>query len=74
MEGLRKELVRLAGLADEALDLTVFSALAERMEERERIERTKAYRHRRESLYPPRPQIQSRGAAVCADEDSEFVV
>ena len=74
MEGLRKELVRLAGLADEALDLTVFSALAERMEERELIEMTKAYRHRLDSLYPPRPQIQSRGAAVCADEDSEFVV
>ena len=29
------------------------------MEERELIEMTKAYRHRLDSLYPPRPQIQS---------------
>jgi len=74
MEGLRKELVRLAGLADEALDLKVFEQVVDKMEEVELLEMTKAYRHRLDSLYPPVPQIRGQGTAVCTDADSEFLV
>lgn len=74
MEGLRRELVRLAGLADEALDLKVFGQVAEKLEEKELLEMTKAYRHRLDAIYPPRPQLGSPGPAACPDEDSAFLI
>lgn len=74
MDGLRKELVRLAGLADEALDLKVFSRAAEKMEEDELLEMTRVYRRRMDELYPPAPQLRPRNAAVCVDEDKAFLI
>ncbi|MDE6880133.1 MAG: hypothetical protein K2P20_02110 [Oscillospiraceae bacterium] len=74
LEGLRRELVRLAGLADGALDLEVFGQVAEKLEERELLEMSKAYRHRLDALYPPVPQLHGQGAAAPAEEDGAFLV
>lgn len=74
MEGLRRELVRLAGLTDETLDLKVFSRTAEKMEEDELLEMTRVYRKRMDEIYPPVPQLRPRGAAACGDEDKAFLI
>lgn len=74
MEGLRKELVRLAGLTDETLDLKIFSRAAEKMEEDELLELTRAYRKRMDELYPPSPQLRPRAAVNCGDEDKAFLI
>ena len=72
--GLRKELVRLAGLADENLDLKVFGQAAEKLEEDELLEMTKAYQRRLDAVYPPAPQLRAQGPAACGDEDGAFLV
>lgn len=74
MAGLRKELVRLAGLADETLDLKIFAGAAEKMEEEELLELTKVYRRRTEELYAPKPQLRARNASACEDEDRAFLI
>ena len=74
MEGLRRELVRLAGLTDETLDLKVFSRAAEKMEEDELLEMSRVYRKRMDEIYPPVPQLRPRGAAACGDEDKAFLI
>lgn len=74
MGGLRKELVRLAGLADESVDLKIFSRTAEKMEEDELLEMTRMYRRRMDEKYPPSPQLRPRAAAPCAEEDSAFLI
>ena len=74
MRGLRRELVRLAGLTDETLDLKVFSRAAEKMEEDELLEMTRVYRKRMDEIYPPVPQLRPKGAASCGDEDKAFLI
>ena len=74
MEGLRRELVRLAGLTDETLDLKGFSRAAEKMEEDELLEMTRVYRKRMDEIYPPVPQLRPKGAASCGDEDKAFLI
>ena len=74
MGALRKELVRLAGLADESVDLKIFSRTAEKMEEDELLEMTRMYRRRMDEKYPPSPQLRPRAAAPCAEADSAFLI
>jgi hypothetical protein len=74
MDGMRKELIRLAGLTDETLDLTIFSRMAEKMEEDELLELTKVYRRRMDELFPPAPQLRPHKAAPCEDEDRAFLI
>ena len=74
MKSLRRELVRLAGLADEALDLQVFGGAVEKLEERELLELTKVYRQRVDTIFPAKPQLHSAGTAVSAEEDGAFLI
>jgi len=75
LEGLRRELVRLAGMTDEVMDLKVFSRVAEKLEEEELLELTKAYRHRMEAKYPLSPQLSPRqDKAKAAEEDGAFLI
>lgn len=75
LEGLRRELVRLAGLTDETMDLKVFSRVADKLEEGELLELTKTYQHRMEAKYPLSPQLKPRtGKIPAADEDGAFLI
>ncbi len=75
MAGLRRELVRLAGLADEQLDLKVFAGAADKLEEAELLELTRAYEKRLEKKYPPAAQLAGRktSESVSAD-DNAFLI
>jgi len=74
MDSLRKELIRLAGLTDESLNLKIFARTAEKMEEDELLELTRAYRRRMEEIYPPAPQLRPMDGQVCGDEDRAFLI
>ena len=74
MDGMRKELIRLAGLTDETMDLTIFAKMAEKMEEDELLELTKVYKRRMEEIYPPQPQLKPQNAAPCGEEDRAFLI
>ena len=74
MDGMRKELIRLAGLTDETLDLAIFAKMAEKMEEDELLELTKVYRRRMDELFPPAPQLRPQKAAPREDEDRAFLI
>lgn len=73
MEGLRRELIRLAGLSDEALDLKIFSRAAEKMEEDELLELTKVCRRRVDEMFAPAPQLRPRDAGA-SEEDRAFLI
>ena len=68
MTGLRREAVRLAGMADEALDLRTFAAAMDKLDEAELKELTAAYQRRVDDKYPPLPQVRPRRAVPSADE------
>ena len=74
LSGLRRELVRLAGLTDESLDLKIFTKAADRMEEDELLELTRIYQRRMDEKYPPIPQLRPRAKAECAGEDGAFLI
>ncbi len=74
MRGLRRELVRLAGLTDEGLDLKLLAKTAEKLDEEELLALSGAYRRRMDEKYPPSPQLRPRAAAPCAEEDSAFLI
>ncbi len=57
LAALRKELVRLAGLAEEDLDCAIFARAAERMEEEELLELTRVLKKRVEGRRWPGPQL-----------------
>ena len=74
MESLRKELVRLAGLTEESLDLKLFTRTAEKMDEDELLELTRVYQRRMDAMYPPTPQLKARTSVACEDEDRAFLI
>lgn len=74
MDGLRKELVRLAGLADQETDLSIFSQAVEKLEEPELLELTHAYRRRVDALFPPTPQLHPQKQAAYTEESGAFLV
>ena len=74
MENLRKELVRLAGLTEDTMDLKVFAAVCGKMSEDELLEMTRVYQRRMDAMYPPAPQLKARTAAACEDEDRAFLI
>ena len=74
MDGLRKELVRLAGLTEETMDLKVFARTAEKMDEDELLELTRVYQRRMDAMYPPAPQLKAMTPVACEDEDRAFLI
>lgn len=65
---LRREVVRLAMLADDGLDGGVFAKAADRLEEPELLELKAAYEARAAKRFPAAPQLRERGAAERGDE------
>lgn len=74
LAGLRKEVVRLAGLADESLDLKIFAGIAEKLEEPELLELKRSCSQRLDALYPPAPQLRPKAALPRAEEDGAFLI
>lgn len=70
---LRREVVRLAMLADDGLDGHVFAKAADRLEEPELLELKRVYGAQAARRFPPVPQLRSRGAAKTEDE-TEFLI
>ena len=74
LASLRKELVRLAGLADESLDLGIFARITEKLDEPELLELSRSCRSRLDALYPPTPQLRSKAAPKRAEDDGAFLI
>ena len=68
LQELRREVVRLAMLADEGVDGEVFAGMAERLEEPELKELKKAYETRAAKRFPVMPQLRARSAEARGDE------
>lgn len=65
---LRREVVRLAMLADGQLDGGVFAKAAGRLEEPELLELKRAYETQVARKFPPAPQLRERHGAETGDE------
>ena len=68
LQELRKEVVRLAMLADDGLDGTVFARAAERLEEPELLELRKSYEAQTAKRFPATPQLRRKIAEKQGDE------
>ncbi len=62
LSGLRREVVRLALVSDEALDGAVFQSIADKLEEAELLELKKAYEARAEKVFSVQLRRADRGA------------
>lgn len=65
---LRREVVRLAMLADDGLDGHVFAKAADRLEEPELLELKRAYEAQAARRFPAAPQLRARPAEARGDE------
>lgn len=74
LEGLRSEVVRLGGLAEGNMEVSVLKGIADKLEERELLELKRAYEERLESLYPPAVQLRSREGGEAGRADEAFLV
>ncbi len=73
LKELRREVVRLAMLADDDLDGEVFAGATDKLEEAELLELKKAYENRVAKRFPPSPQLRERSRCERGDE-SVFLV
>lgn len=74
LTALRREVVRLAMLADDDLDGAVFSKIAEKLEEPELLELKKAYTARVQKLFPEEPQLKNRRTCAPSADETAFLV
>lgn len=74
MRSLRRELLRLAGMTEEQLDLQLLAKSADKMEEDELLELTGMFRRRLDGARPPVPQLRPRPKAAREEEDGAFLV
>ena len=56
------------------MDLKIFAAMSEKMNEGELLEMTRVYQRRMDAMYPPAPQLKARGPVACEDEDRAFLI
>ena len=68
LKELRREVVRLAMLADDGLDGGVFAAAADRLEEPELLELKRAYEKQAARRFPAMPQLRDREPEQRGDE------
>lgn len=68
LDGLRREVVRLAMLADDALDGEAFAAAAAKLDEPELLGLKKSYEKQVARRFPPAPQLPTAPAAGREDE------
>jgi len=71
---LRREVVRLAMLADDQLDGHIFSKAADRLEEPELLELQRAYQLQLAKRFPVRPQLRRTDKAVRREDETVFLV
>ena len=74
LDALRKEVVRLALVADEDLDGPVFEGIAKKLEEPELLELKRAYEARAQERFPAQPQLRDKVKALSPDEEGVFLV
>ena len=73
LQELRKEVVRLAMLADDGLDGMIFARAAERLEEAELLELKKSYEAQTARRFPVMPQLR-RKTVEKQDDETVFLV
>ena len=74
LKELRREVARLAMLADDGLDGGVFARAAERLEEPELLELKRVYEARAAKRFPCPVQLRRREGAKTAEDASAFLV
>ena len=74
LKELRREVVRLAMLADDGLDGSVFARAAERMEEPELLELKRAYEGQAAKRFPAAPQLRRKDAVQQRGDETVFLV
>ena len=74
LQALRREVVRLAMLADDDLDGTIFSKAAQRLEEPELLELKRVYEARTARRFGAEPQRRRLNGAAAGEDESAFLV
>ena len=74
LKELRREVVRLAMLADDQLDGHIFSKAADRLEEPELLELKRAYEAQAAKRFPVQPQLRRADKAAKRSDETVFIV
>ena len=74
LKELRREVVRLAMLADDHLDGHIFSKAADRLEEPELLELKRAYEAQAAKRFPVQPQLRPMNKAQKRGDETVFLV
>lgn len=75
LERLRRQVTKLAGMAELNVRVDTLKGIVEKLEEAELVELKKAYEHRLEGMYPPVVQLGKRGGQErVGQEDAAFLI
>ena len=74
LKELRREVVRLAMLADDSLDGNVFAKVADRLEEPELLELKRGYEAQAAKRFPVAPQLRKKSDAQQRGDEAVFLV
>ena len=74
LAGLRRDVVRLAGLAEAELDLEIFSKAVDDLEEPALLELRRVWQHRIDQEMTPLPQLTVKQPEAGASEDGAFLI
>ena len=74
LKSLRRELVRLAGIAEQGAGHALLEKVAGKLDEEELLALSGTYRRRMDEKYPPSPQLRPRPQPVQDEEDGAFLV
>ena len=75
LERLRRQVTKLAGMAELNVSVDTLKGIVEKLEEAELLELKKAYEHRLEGMYPPVVQLGKKGGQENAGQaDAAFLI
>ena len=72
---LRRQVTKLAGMAELNVSVDTLKGIVEKLEERELVELKKAYERRLEGMYPPVVQLGRKAGTECREQaDTAFLI
>jgi predicted nuclease with TOPRIM domain len=75
LDGLRRDVVRLGGLAERDLDVAVLRDIADKLEERELLELKRTFEGRAQEKYALKPQLEyGRQKEQTKEQDGAFLI
>ncbi|MPN03307.1 hypothetical protein SDC9_150534 [bioreactor metagenome] len=74
IEGLRRDLIKLALTSDDAIDCEIYKGIADKLDEKELVELRRVYQQRADAMFPAQTQLSEKPVNSAREEKSSFLI